>query len=122
VPHGDSLHRDMPLGFHWDGVVICTQATFGDVVIALLAFWAVVATARSREWIIQPTFLQSTMFVAVGVAITVVMEALATGPLERWAYTDSMPVLPVLGTGLFPLLQWIVLPPLVIWFVRRQLT
>jgi hypothetical protein len=33
-----------------------------------------------------------------------------------------MPTLPVLGTGLLPLLQWIFLPPLIAWFVHRQLT
>lgn len=54
--------------------------------------------------------------------ITIILEALSTGPLERWGYTPSMPTLPILGTGIFPLFQWIVLPPLTIWFVRRQLT
>jgi hypothetical protein len=33
-----------------------------------------------------------------------------------------MPVVPLLEVGLSPLLQWIVLPPLIVWFVRRQLT
>jgi len=33
-----------------------------------------------------------------------------------------MPVIPLLGVGLSPLLQWVVLPPIVVWFVRRQLT
>jgi hypothetical protein len=32
-----------------------------------------------------------------------------------------MPRLPVIGTGLLPLLQWLVIPPLVLWFVRRQI-
>jgi hypothetical protein len=49
------------------------------------------------------------------------MERLATGPLGRWAYADAMPVVPVLEVGLSPLVQWIVLPPLIVWFVRRQL-
>jgi hypothetical protein len=48
-------------------------------------------------------------------------EALAIGPLARWSYAPAMPTLPILGTGVVPLLQLIVLPPLTIWFVRRQL-
>jgi len=59
--------------------------------------------------------------VVVGVLITVVMERLATGPLGRWAYADAMPVVPVLEVGLSPLLQWIAVPPLIVWFVRCQL-
>ncbi len=106
---------------HWEGVVACTQATFGDAVISLVAFGCVAALARSRLWILDSRPSQVVGFVAVGVVITIILEALATGPLERWSYTSSMPTLPVLGTGLLPLLQWIVLPPLTLWFVRRQL-
>jgi len=40
---------------------------------------------------------------------------------SRWAYSEAMPHLPVLGTGLLPLLQWLVIPPLVLWFIRRQI-
>ena len=107
---------------HWVGVVACTQATFGDAAISLVAFWCVAAFARSRLWILDSRPSQVVGFVAVGVVITIILEALATGPLERWSYTSSMPTLPVLGTGIIPLLQWILLPPLTIWFVRRQLT
>lgn len=59
---------------------------------------------------------------SAGVTITVVFERLATGPLGSWAYAETMPVVPVLEVGVLPLLQWIVLPPLMVWFVRRQLT
>ena len=39
----------------------------------------------------------------------------------RWEYAEAMPRLPLLGTGLAPLLQWLLIPPLVIWLVRRQI-
>lgn len=32
-----------------------------------------------------------------------------------------MPVVPVIGIGALPLLQWVLLPPLILWFARRQL-
>ncbi len=97
-------------------------ATLGDVVIALVAFWAVALGCRSRRWMLQPTGRQVAGFVALGVAITIVLEWLATQMLGRWAYADSMPVVPVLDVAFSPLLQWFILPPLVIWFVHRQLT
>jgi hypothetical protein len=54
--------------------------------------------------------------------ITIVMEWLAIRVLGRWAYAETMPVVPLLGVGVAPFVQWIVLPPLVVWFVRQQLT
>lgn len=107
---------------HWAGVAACTQATFGDAGISLVAFWCVAAMTRSRRWILDPSPSQVAGFVAVGLAITIIFEALATGPMERWTYSPSMPTLPILGTGIVPLIQWLLLPPLTIWFVRRQLT
>ena len=43
-------------------------------------------------------------------------------PWEFWQvpFFAGMPRLPLLGTGMLPVLQWIVIPPLVLWFVKRQ--
>jgi len=41
--------------------------------------------------------------------------ALAAG---RWSYTERMPVVSVLGAGLWPLLQMTLLPPLTFLFAR----
>jgi len=106
---------------HWLGVKACTQATFGDAGIALIAFWVTAFFARTRGWITQPGRLDIAIFVGVGLVATVILEALAVGALDRWTYSDAMPRLPILGTGLLPLLQWLTLPPLVLWFVRRQI-
>lgn len=106
---------------HWETVKLCTRATLGDAGIALVAYWAV-ALPRSRGWILRATGGEVIAFAAVGVAITVAFEWLATEVLGRWDYADTMPTLPLLGTGLAPILQWIILPPLIVWFVRRQLT
>mgnify|MGYP001576796075 CR=1 FL=1 len=106
---------------HWDGVIMCTRAAVGDAVITLLAFWLVAATVRSRGWIRRPTAVTLGTFVAVGVVATVVLEYWATQVGGRWQYAEAMPRLPLLGTGLAPLLQWLLLPPLVVWLVRRQI-
>jgi hypothetical protein len=116
------LFAGMPSAEHWRAILVCGRATLGDVVISLVAFWTVAACARARSWVLRPAAQQVSGFVAVGVLITIVMEWLATQVLGRWAYGEAMPVVPLLGVGLALLLQWIVLPPIVVWFVRRQLT
>jgi L-cystine uptake protein TcyP (sodium:dicarboxylate symporter family) len=111
---------DMPTMPHWEAVVFCTRATLGDVLIALAAFWGVAALTRNRSWILQPTLRTVLLFVAIGVVITVGLEWHATEIDDRWQYADTMPTLPILGTGLLPLIQWLILPLLLIWLVRRQ--
>ncbi|HEV2067189.1 MAG TPA: hypothetical protein VGR08_10145, partial [Thermomicrobiales bacterium] len=75
-----------------------------------------------RAWVLEPSAMHVVVFTLLGVAITVIAEGIATEVLGWWAYAEWMPTLPLLGTGLLPLVQWLVLPPLVVWFVRRQLT
>lgn len=47
------------------------------------------------------------------------MEWLSTQVLHSWAYGPAMPVVPGLRVGLSPVLQWLVVPLVVIWFTRR---
>jgi hypothetical protein len=102
-------------------VINCTLATVGDVAIMLTGFWVVAALVQSRRWILQPSGWQVAVFLSVGIVITAIFEVLATGILNWWEYASIMPTLPGLGTGLLPLLQWLLLPLLVIYFLRRQL-
>jgi hypothetical protein len=116
------LFAGMPTARHWTAVLACGRATLGDVAIALAGFWAVAAVVGTPRWVLAPTRGGVLGFTAAGVAITIGMERLATGPLGRWAYAERMPIVPLVDVGLSPLLQWVVLPPLVVWFVHRQLT
>lgn len=106
---------------HWAAVQFCTRAAAGDAVIALMAFWAVAAMWRNRSWLLGPRLPQMAVFIAVGLAITVVLEWLATERWQRWEYAEAMPRLPLIGTGLLPLLQWVFLPLVNLWLARRHL-
>ncbi|RKF07693.1 hypothetical protein DEM25_008020 [Oceaniradius stylonematis] len=106
---------------HWEGIKICTSATVGDVGFALTAFWITALAARSRHWISGPKRWQLGLFVAVGIALTVGFEYYYTEVSLRWTYSDFMPRVPPFGTGLSPLVQWIVVPLLVVSLGRRVL-
>ena len=107
---------------HWQGVRFCTGAAAGDAVLTLTIYWLVAALGRDRRWVLRPRPWTLTLFVGTGLAATIVLEGLATGPLDRWHYAPATPTLPVLGTGLVPLALWLVLPLLVLGIVRRQLS
>ena len=105
-----------------DAIEGCIQATLGDVLITLLGYGAVAVAAKNRRWLLAPSGRQVSAFIGVGLSITVLIEWLATNGrwVESWTYSTSMPLLPGTGIGLAPLLQWIVVPLLVLWFVRRH--
>lgn len=59
------------------------------------------------------------VFFAFGLLATIGLEYLNTDIAGRWTYDASMLVLPLLGTGLSPVLQWVFVPMLVLWYMRR---
>lgn len=109
---------------HWNATITCAVASLADGLIVLIAFGTTSSIWRDRFWFMRPHVWQITSYVLVGLAITLVLEHLATKsahPVWSWRYSELMPVVPGLQIGLAPLLQWVLIPPLVIWFSRRQL-
>lgn len=104
---------------HVSGIVICLRATFGDLGIALAAFWAAALAAGGRNWVAGPTQISVAVFLGTGLIVTIGFEYVSTTALNRWAYAPQMPRLPILGTGLVPLLQWLIIPSLVLWYLKR---
>jgi hypothetical protein len=113
--------QGMPTARHWDAVRICKLAALGDAGLMLLNFWVVAWAGGGRRWPLEPTVARVAGFTGLGLAATIFIEILATQVWHRWRYSALMPTIPVLEVGLIPLLMWGVLPPLVLWVVRRQL-
>ena len=112
------LYRmDEPSG--WRMVGGCTQATFGDAIITLLAYATAAVLTGRRLWLVAPRALELTTFFGVGIAMTVGLEWWNVSVLHSWSYSRDMPS--AAGIGLSPLVQWIVLPPLILWLTRRHL-
>lgn len=112
-------YREMSTVPHWAGIRMCTTATAGDVVILLAAYALSAVTVRSRWWIRTSSRRAMAVFIAGGIAITIAFEWLNVYVLDRWAYASGMPLL--VGIGLSPLLQWVVVPPATLWLARRHL-
>ena len=99
-------------------VWLCVRATLGDVLILLAAFSTGSAVVRERGWLVTSRRVPAVITVTTGLVITVIFEWLATGALGRWSYADSMPLVPGIGIGLTPFLQWLLLPPIILWLAR----
>jgi hypothetical protein len=113
------FYTGVPDAMHWSETVRCARATVGDVGIALAGYAAGALAARNRVWIGQPSPRARAAYLATGLALTSLFEVYSVRVAARWAYSPSMPT--VLGIGLLPMAQWVVLPFLVVWLTRRHL-
>lgn len=113
------LYVGLAGGTHLEGIKCCLLATVGDVILTLAAYGAVAAATRDRLWLATLSASRVGWFVAVGLVATILIEQLSVYAWGRWEYAPAMPT--VLGIGLSPILQWIVLPLLTLWLARRHL-
>ncbi len=113
------LFQRMPVLGHWDATLICLRATVGDVGIALLGFAAGDAWNKGWIWYESPSRYAIAAYLATGVALTIALEWHALHS-ARWSYSELMPIVPVLKVGAVPLLQWLVLPLAVLYFLQRH--
>ena len=102
-------------------VVHCTA---GDMMIATLVLVAALIAFGSAHWPAHGFRHGAAAVVGLGAGYTVYSEWINTVVRKSWAYTDAMPTLPVLGTGLAPLLQWLIIPAIALgvagWICKSQ--
>lgn len=94
------------------------HCTLGDVLILLGAFWLTALVFRDRKWYLQKRLAPTALFVAAGLGYTVWSEWFNTSLRSAWTYRPEMPT--VFGVGLTPLLQWLILPPLLLIILRLR--
>lgn len=96
------------------------HCTGGDILIALASLMGALLLL-GRGWPMEPAAFRkvAVLAIAAGVGYTIFSEWLNTELRGAWTYTAQMPVLPVTGTGLAPLLQWVVIPSVGLWWAGR---
>lgn len=106
----------------WGEIVFAAvHCTGGDILIAMSSLilalmlsgrgWPFVAATRSAVTVLTLLF---------GLGYTLFSEWLNIVIREAWAYSELMPIIPVLNAGLSPVLQWIVIPLAAFWWAARH--
>ncbi|KXK00554.1 MAG: hypothetical protein UZ03_NOB001002719 [Nitrospira sp. OLB3] len=104
-------------GFPWWH---CALMGLGDGVLVLAIFFMGRIACGRWEWFERPGLKGYATMLVSGLVISVATEWLMVYVAFRWAYQDSMPVVPGFGVGIAPIIQMLVLPPLVFCIVARS--
>lgn len=85
-----------------------------SAIVALLLAAILYRSTHPSVWAI------GLIFVLIATAYTIYSEWLNVFMRKSWSYSELMPTIPPLKTGLSPLLQWIILPVVTIWIVELR--
>ncbi len=92
------------------------HCTAGDVLILLCSFWGSSVMFKTRHWMGGRPVVPVVVFVTFEFGYTVWSEWFNTGIRAAWGYSPTMPQ--VLGLGVTPLVQWVVVPILMVTLFR----
>lgn len=98
------------------------HCTVGDAMIGGTSLLVALVLVGGADWPRGRWGAVLAAAVAIGLGYTVFSEWLNVGLRASWAYSSLMPVIPPFGTGLTPILQWLVLPPVAYLIATRGRT
>tara|TARA_R110000772_G_scaffold36147_2_gene86768 strand:- start:781 stop:1269 length:489 start_codon:yes stop_codon:yes gene_type:complete len=102
----------------WGEIIFAAfHCTGGDILIAMSALMlALMLAGQGWPYMAQSRQQVQLLAVSIGLGYTIFSEWLNIVIREAWAYSDLMPIVPIVDAGLSPLLQWIVIPLVAFWW------
>ena len=89
----------------------CFVASLGDGIMVLIITATGRVILRRWDWFKRPRLSEYLVMLAAGLILAVLVEVAAVYLLGRWQYTLNMPT--VLGIGVVPIAQMLLLPPMI---------
>lgn len=103
-------------------IFAAVHCTGGDIMIATLSLFAALLLVGNRNWPGESYDRITALAVALGLGYTIFSEWLNAEIRGSWTYSDLMPIIPWIGSGISPIAQWIVIPLAAFWWARRFIT
>ena len=103
-----------------DKLVAVWHCTAGDILIAVSAWVLAVMVIGRPQWPADGFWRVAFLVIAFGLVYTGYSEWLSATVRQSWTYSYRMPVIPWLGLGLSPMVQWLVIPSLALLASGRR--
>ena len=97
------------------GLVHCT---LGDLLILVFVYWVISLLNRSRHWYRSNILFNGFLFTLLGLGYTIFSEFYNVSIKGNWGYTELMPIIPFVEIGGMPFMQWLLIPPVLLWLMR----
>jgi len=95
------------------------HCTLGDLLILLVIYEVLALLNHNRNWYaINSVLSGGLLFTLLGAGYTIYSEIMNVRIKGTWGYTELMPIVPIIDIGGMPFLQWLLIPPIILWLMR----
>ena len=106
----------MPLykssSFTLNHITFCALGSVADVIMVLLIYFGLAVIFKNPLWIYPLQWQRVVLIIFIG-GTGAISSEIRQLTLGNWAYSDSMPLIPILNVGLSPVFQFMILPTLI---------
>lgn len=95
------------------------HCTIGDILILSGAILVFSLWKRNVKWIFDPNLKDYTSITLLGLIYTIGSEIINVKINKSWSYSEIMPIIPKIEIGIIPIIQWIILPTVIMYVVKR---
>lgn len=95
------------------------HCTIGDIMIMgfSILIWSLIK--RSNTWFFKPEGKDYIAITFLGTSYTIYSEILNVVIRESWGYSEFMPMIPGTHIGIVPIVQWLILPSVILYICAR---
>ncbi len=104
----------------FEATLMCGRASLIDGLLVLGIFWGGIVVFSRVEWAERPGLAGYFFMGAAGFLVSVIIELNAVYRLGKWGYQEMTPLLPPWEVGVLPVLQMLLLPPVIFLLSRRK--
>lgn len=97
------------------------HCSLGDTIILLAGYAVISLYHKGLNWIYHPKGRDYLILVLFGFFYTFFSEYINVYIKHNWSYSQHMPLVPLIHIGVIPLVQWIILPPIIVFITKRQI-
>ena len=90
-------------------ITFCALGSGADAIMVLLIYFGLAVIFKNPLWIYPLKWQRVVLVILIG-GIGAILSEIRHLSLGNWAYSDLMPLIPVLNVGLSPVLQFMILP------------
>jgi hypothetical protein len=85
-----------------------------DAAMMLFIYWVVALIRKDRFWFLRGRSVDKVLFALAALTLAFASEYNAVHYRNLWEYSERMPLIPVVRVGLTPIVQWIILPGVIL--------
>ena len=95
------------------------HCTIGDIMILGISIILWSLFKKDGKWFFSPRKKDYLVITLLGVSYTSYSEILNVVVRQSWGYSELMPVIPGTHIGIVPIIQWLILPSVILYVCAR---